>query len=74
VYDQFDLTTTVVVVTILVTLAICGGAVWLAFRNERLGAALLVGVAVAALLYGVLKDSSQYAPTVPAAPVTQSPR
>ena len=72
--NQFDLTTTVVVVTILVALAICGGAVWLAFKNERLGAALLVGVAVAALFYGVLKDSSQHEPTIPSVHATQSPR
>ncbi|WP_119581019.1 hypothetical protein [Streptomyces europaeiscabiei] len=57
--NHFDVTTAVVVVTILVGLSLSGGAVWIAFKNERLGAALLVGIAVAALVYGLVTSSVQ---------------
>ena len=56
--NRFDPTTTLMVVTILVALSLSGGAVGIAFQNPRLGSSLLVGIAVAALLYGLLTGSA----------------
>ncbi|MFD5234889.1 hypothetical protein ACFWJ5_41710 [Streptomyces qaidamensis] len=57
--DRFDLTTAVIVVTVAVGLLLSGGAVWIAVKNERVGAALMVGIAFAALWYAVISGSVQ---------------
>ncbi|MDT0616535.1 hypothetical protein [Streptomyces lancefieldiae] len=57
--DPSNLTTAVVTMTTAMGLLLSGGAVWIAVKNERLGAALLVGVAVATLWYVVISGPAQ---------------
>lgn len=60
--------------TAIVVLALAGAAVILAYRNEKLGAALMTGAAVLAALYVLLgtQDAMEDAPPspVPAASTT----
>jgi len=73
VQDQFDLTTLVVLLTVTVILSLCAGVVWLVHKYERLAVPIGVGLALAALLYGVILDAVQPGGSEPAKSETHAP-
>jgi hypothetical protein len=59
--------------TLLVFLALGGVAVYVAYRNQALGAALLVGVGVVTLLYLVAANPPEPRPATPPSPALTAP-
>lgn len=56
---------------LIVALALAGAGVYCAYRNPRLGAAMLVGLGIVTVLYLVWeKDPSVFPANVPPAPST----
>lgn len=59
--------------TLLVFLALGGAAAAAAYRNQALGAALLVGVGVVTLLHLVAANPPEPQPTAPPSPALTAP-